>query len=172
MGDCNGDAKDEGTSYQLRIPNIKCYIWVYTYVCVCALCLWNISVIGAFWNDLLFVFVLFFILNNGTRLWKYKNIRHIWQHAGTSESVDGKVMFLTILTEEFLFYSVNEKICVSGSLFLFLHLFIYLFIFDWMHLSCYSVDAGNVILFFQVFVNRKRLTAKANAWHIWQSTLL
>lgn len=41
--------------------------------------------------------------------------------------------------------------------------FIYLFIFDWMHLSCYSVDAGNVILFFQVFVNRKRLTAKANA---------
>lgn len=72
-------------------------------------------------------------------------------------------MFLTILTEEFLFYSVNEKICVSGSLFLFLHLFIYLFIFDWMHLSCYSVDAGNVILFFQVFVNCKRLTAKANA---------
>lgn len=37
-------------------------------------------------------------------------------------------MFLTILTEEFLFYSVNEKICVSGSLFLFLHLFIYLFL--------------------------------------------
>lgn len=131
MGDCNGDAKDEGTSYQLRIPNIKCYIWVYTNVCVCALCLWNISVIGALWNHLLFVFVLFLILNNGTRLWKYKNIRHIWQHAGTSESVDGKVMFLTILTEEFLFLVSRWKnLCQWKSVFIpsFIHLFIYLFL--------------------------------------------